>query len=77
MEGAGDGPGSVSLTPAPRDFRDPAWQASVSDEHIEKIILYGGIAVGRSPMMPGNPDLTAKPQVVSALVRHVRGLARE
>jgi hypothetical protein len=48
----------------------------VSDEHIEKIVMYGGAAVGRSPTMPGNPDLMAKPEVVRALVAHVRGLAR-
>lgn len=75
--GAGDGPGSAGLTPPPRNFHDAAWQASVSDEHITQIILYGGAAVGRSPMMPGNPDLTAKPEVVAALVVHVRSLAAE
>jgi mono/diheme cytochrome c family protein len=74
--GAGDGPGSAALTPKPRDFRDAAWQDSVSDEHIEKIVMYGGAAVGRSPSMPGNPDLMSKPDVVRALVAHVRGLAR-
>jgi mono/diheme cytochrome c family protein len=73
--GAGDGPASASLTPKPRNFQDPAWQQSVSDEHIEQIIQYGGAAVGRSPAMPGNPDLTAKPEVVAALRTHVRGLA--
>jgi mono/diheme cytochrome c family protein len=75
-EGAGDGPGSVALTPKPRNFQDGAWQDSVTDEHIEKIIMYGGAAVGRSPTMPGNPDLMSKPEVVRALVAHVRGLRR-
>jgi mono/diheme cytochrome c family protein len=75
-EGAGDGPGSAALTPKPRNFQDPAWQDSVSDEHIEKIVLYGGAAVGRSPTMPGNPDLMSQPETVRALVAHVRGLAR-
>ena len=51
--GAGDGPGSASLTPAPRNFQDPDWQASVSDDHLGKIIQYGGAAVGRSAAMPG------------------------
>ena len=27
---------------------------------LEKIILNGGGAVGKSPLMPSNPDLTAK-----------------
>lgn len=74
--GAGDGPGSAALDPKPRNFQDVAWQDSVSDEHIEKIVMYGGAAVARSPTMPGNPDLMSKPEVVRALVAHVRGLAR-
>lgn len=76
MTGMGDGPGSAALTPKPRNFHDPAWQASVDDEHLRKIVLYGGAAVGRSPMMPGNPDLTSKPEVVAALRAYVRGLAK-
>ena len=74
--GGGDGPGSAALSPKPRNFQDAAWQDSVTDDHIEKIVMYGGAAVGRSPSMPGNPDLMAKPEVVRALVAHVRGLAR-
>lgn len=73
--GAGDGPASAGLTPRPRDFTDKAWQASVTDQHIETIIQYGGAAVAKSPAMPPNPDLTAKPDVVSALREHLRGLA--
>jgi hypothetical protein len=48
----------------------------VTDEQLEKIVMYGGAAVGRSPSMPGNPDLMAKPEVVHALVAHLRSLAR-
>jgi mono/diheme cytochrome c family protein len=76
QQGAGDGPGSAALTPKPRNFQDPAWQSSVSDEHLSAIVLMGGVAVGMSPTMPGNPDLQAKPQVVQALVAHIRSLAR-
>lgn len=75
-QGAGDGPGSAALDPKPRNFQDAAWQDSVTNEHIEQIVVYGGAAVGRSPTMPGNPDLMSKPEVVRALVAHVRGLAR-
>jgi mono/diheme cytochrome c family protein len=75
--GAGDGPGSAALDPKPRNFQDASWQSSVTDEHIEKIVMYGGAAVGRSPTMPGNPDLMSKPDVVRALVAHVRGLGRK
>jgi mono/diheme cytochrome c family protein len=73
-QGKGDGPASKGLTPPPRNFGDPAWQQSVTDEHIEKIIKFGGAAVGKSPAMPANPDLMAKPQVVTELKNVVRGL---
>ena len=72
--GAGDGPASKGLTPPPRNFQDAAWQKEVSDEHIEKIVQYGGAAVGRSPAMPPNPDL--QPGVVKALRAVIRGLAK-
>jgi len=75
-QGAGDGPGSAALDPKPRNFQDPAWQESVTDDHIEQIVMYGGAAVGRSPTMPGNPDLMSQPEVVRALAAHVRGLRR-
>lgn len=76
MQGKGDGPGSTALDPKPRNFQDQEWQASVSDEHIATIIQYGGAAVGRSPTMPGNPDLTSRPEVVAALVQYVRQLGK-
>ena len=75
-EGRGDGAASKGLTPPPRDFGDATWQQSVNDDHIEKIIQYGGVAVGKSPAMPANPDLTSKPDVVKALAAHVRSLKR-
>ena len=73
--GAGDGPASVGLVPTPRNFQDPDWQASVTDEHIEKIIVGGGAAVGKAITMPSNPDLKGKPAVVAALREYIRGLA--
>ncbi len=74
--GGGDGPASAGLTPPPRNFHDHAWQASVTDAHIERIIQYGGAAVGKSPAMPANPDLNDKPLVVAALREHVRSLGQ-
>ena len=73
--GAGDGVASASLTPKPRNFTDAAWQASVDDAYLEKIIKYGGAAVGKSPSMPGNPDLN-DPAVLSALKDVVRSLKK-
>ena len=58
---------AAALTPKPRDFSSPAWQASVTDEHIEKTILEGGQAVGLSMLMVANPDLASKPDVIKAL----------
>jgi mono/diheme cytochrome c family protein len=75
-EGKGNGPASAGLTPPPRDFHDPAFQTRVSDEHIEQIIQYGGVAVGLSPAMPANPDLTSKPEVVAALREKIRSFGR-
>lgn len=74
--GAGDGPGSAALDPKPRNFQDREWQASVDDDHIATIIQYGGAAVGKSPGMPGNPDLMSRPELVKALVAVVRSLGK-
>lgn len=75
--GKGDGPGSAALNPKPRDYTSPEWQKSVTDEHIAKIIVGGGTAVGLSALMPPNPDLADKPEVVAALVQVVRNLGTE
>jgi mono/diheme cytochrome c family protein len=75
-KGKGDGPGSVGLVPPPRDLSDAAWQATVTDEYLEKIIAYGGFAVGKSAGMPPNPDLMAKKEVVAELRAMVRALAK-
>jgi mono/diheme cytochrome c family protein len=77
-EGHGDGPAAASLGSAkPRDYTDAAWQASVTDDEIRKAILLGGAAIGKSPMMPGNPQLKDKPEVVEALVQIVRGFGKQ
>jgi mono/diheme cytochrome c family protein len=73
--GGGDGAASAGLTPKPRNFHDPEWQKTTTDEHIEKIIKFGGAAVGKAPMMPANPDLADKDAVVAALREHIRSLA--
>lgn len=72
--GSGDGPTAKTLSPPPRNFHDPAWQAGTTDAHIEQIVRFGGAAVGKSPGMPPNPDLVEKPEVVAALREHIRNL---
>jgi len=74
--GAGDGPGAAALTPKPRAFADATWQASVADPQLKKTILEGGLAVGKSPGMPPNPDLQGKEEVLDALVKIVRGFSQ-
>jgi mono/diheme cytochrome c family protein len=72
--GLGDGEGAKVLPVRPRALGDSGWQGSVSDEHIATVIVDGGQAVGLSPLMAANPDLRTKPEVVEALVRHIRSL---
>lgn len=75
MDGKGSGPASITLNPKPRNYTDPAWQKSVTDDHIREIIVKGGAAMGKSPNMLANPDLADKPEVVDALVKKVRSFA--
>ena len=72
MSGKGDGPGSVALNPKPRNYTDAAWQTSVTDDYIAKVIVEGGAANGKSPLMAPNADLKDKPDVVKELVKKVR-----
>ncbi|MGH7787910.1 MAG: c-type cytochrome [Candidatus Binatia bacterium] len=70
--GKGDGAAAAALNPKPRDMTDAAWQTSVTDAHIEQIIEGGGPAVGKSMMMPANPDLKSRPELIKALRAVVR-----
>ncbi len=74
--GAGDGPGAAALTPKPRAFADATWQGSVTDDQIAKTIVSGGAAVGKSPIMPPNPDMEDKTDMVKELVKIVRGFKK-
>ncbi len=74
--GKGDGPGAAALNPKPKDLSDPAWQGSVDDAHIKKVILGGGAAVGKSLIMPANPDLKGKDKLQDELVKVIRGLKK-
>lgn len=70
--GKGDGPGAAALNPKPRSFGDAEWQKSVTDEHLAKVIVEGGKAVGKSELMPPNPDLAGKKDIIDQLVKKVR-----
>lgn len=75
--GKGDGPVAAGFPVKPASFADPEFQKTRTDETIAKAIVEGGAAVGKSPLMPGNPQLTGKPEVVQALVQKVRSLGQQ
>jgi len=74
VNGAANGPKSSGLVPQPRNFQDPGWQQSVTDAYIEKVIVVGGEAVGKSATMPPHPELADKPLVVKSLRQYIRFL---
>lgn len=71
-DGKGDGPASAALNPKPRNYTDLAWQKAVTDEQLKQTILYGGAAVGKSAVMPSQPDLESKPEVLDGLIKIIR-----
>ena len=76
--GKGDGPSAKSIEgPKPRNYTDPAWQASVKDEEIAEIIVKGGSALKKNPAMPAQQDLKDKPEVVKEIVKLIRGFANK
>lgn len=75
-DGTGNGPAAATITPRPRNYTDPAWQASVTDEQLKETILKGGAGVGKSPMMPGQPQLKDHPEVLDGLVKIIRGFGK-
>ncbi len=74
-QGWGNGVAAAQLNPKPRNYTDVNWQKSVTDDDLKKVIVKGGAAVGKSPLMPPNPDLESKPEVVAGLVRIVRSFS--
>jgi len=76
MDGTGNGPAAANLNPKPRNYTDAAWQASITDDQIKQTILKGGQGVGKSPMMPGQPQLESQPEVLDGLVKIIRGFKK-
>lgn len=76
MTGAGDGPSAAGLDPKPRSFHSAAWQASVDDARIKKVVVHGGASVGLSPSMAPNPDLEGRDDVLTALVIKLRRMQK-
>jgi mono/diheme cytochrome c family protein len=73
-EGKADTPTAKALPPPkPRDHTDGAYMNQLSNEHLTKVIKEGGQAVGKSPNMPGQPQLNE--QQLRDLIAFIRSLA--
>ena len=72
-EGKGDGPASVSLDPKPRNLTEPGYMAGLADRYLFELISRGGVAVGKSPLMPAQPTLNA--QDLGNVIAFVRTLS--
>jgi mono/diheme cytochrome c family protein len=72
--GKGDGPIAASLVPKPADHTDHAYIASLTDEHLRKVIEKGGASVGKSPLMAGWGAVLS-PQDIADVVAHIRKLS--
>ncbi len=70
--GLGDGPAAAALDPKPRSFADKAWQDATTDAQIALVVAQGGPSVGKSGLMPPQPDLAGTP-ALQQLVQIVRG----
>jgi mono/diheme cytochrome c family protein len=74
--GAGNGPNADQFTPRMRNYTDPAWQASVTDDQIKEIILKGGANLNKNPAMPSHTLLRDRPEVLDGLVQIIRGFGK-
>jgi mono/diheme cytochrome c family protein len=73
--GHGDGPLAAAMSQKPRNFTDRSWQQTTSDDAIAKIIETGGALLGKSPLMPANPDLAANKAMLKELIVLVRSFS--
>jgi mono/diheme cytochrome c family protein len=76
-DGTGNGPMAAQLNPKPRNYTDPNWQLSITDEEIKQIIVQGGQGVGKSPSMPPNPGLKDDPATLDGIVKLIRGFGKK
>jgi len=73
-EGKGDGPASVSLDPKPRNLTDATYMAQLNDRYLFELISRGGIAVGKSPLMPAQSALVT--QDINNVIAFVKTLSK-
>jgi mono/diheme cytochrome c family protein len=73
QEGKGDGPASASLDPKPRNLADPAYMKSLDERYMFELISRGGLAMGKSPLMPAQPSLALRD--ISNVIAYVKTLS--
>jgi len=74
-KGEGNGPAAAGLPVKPANHADGAYMNGLSNDHLFQVIKYGGMAVGKSPLMaPWGGTLSD--QQIWDLVAYVRSLAK-
>lgn len=73
--GKGDGPMGAGMNPKPKDLSDKAYNRSLKDDYLVKLIQEGGPALGKSPMMPKFGG-TLKENDVADVIAFLRSLAK-
>ena len=73
--GNADGASAPTLRPRPQRLSDRIWQSNVTNARIERVLLHGGLAVGKSAVMPGFHELSDQPLLRAGLVALVRSFA--
>lgn len=73
--GQSDGPRAPTLRPRPQRLDDRIWQSNVSNARLQRVVLLGGAAVGKSEVMPAFPELRGQPETLAGLVAQIRSFA--
>ncbi len=75
VSGKGDGPGAAALNPKPKDLTDPGYVKGLKDDYLRDLIVKGGPAVGKSPLMPPLGG-ALKGDDVKNLIAYIRSLGK-
>jgi len=76
VDGDGFGLNSSNLTIPPRDHTDSAYIGSLDDDHLFKVIKFGGASQGKSALMPPWGGRFSDREI-AALVAYLRTLSRQ
>lgn len=73
-DGKGDGAAASAMNPKPANLADKTSMSKLDDKAVANVIVKGGAATGKSPLMPAFSQLKA--QEVNDLVAYIRSLAK-